>query len=143
MCPLPGFHHSAYTFGIESHISQSNINGAMVPSAALLTMLQKGLKYTEAEISVDEDGILHRLAEGLTLIDAVMPDLVEQKTNALNAQKHAQVKTESGTATNTATSGSTPAGERTPHGGCGGISAKACQTCFAFYTISHSINNIN
>lgn len=51
-----GFHHSAYTFGIESHISQSNINGALVPPAALLTILQKGLQYTEAEISIGEDG---------------------------------------------------------------------------------------
>lgn len=53
-----GFHHSAYTFGIESHISQSNINGALVPPAALLTILQKGLQYTEAEISIGEDGKL-------------------------------------------------------------------------------------
>ena len=26
-----GFSHSAYVFGQESHISQSNINGALVP----------------------------------------------------------------------------------------------------------------
>lgn len=51
-----GFQHSAYMFGIESHISQSNINGALVPPAALLSIIQKGLQYTEAEISVGEDG---------------------------------------------------------------------------------------
>jgi transducin (beta)-like 1 len=51
-----GFLHSAYMFGIESHISQSNINGALVPPAALLSIIQKGLQYTEAEISVGEDG---------------------------------------------------------------------------------------
>jgi hypothetical protein len=44
-------------FGIESHISQSNINGALVPPAALLSIIQKGLQYTEAEISVGEDGL--------------------------------------------------------------------------------------
>lgn len=55
-CLRTGFHHSAYTFGIESHISQSNINGALVPPAALLTILQKGLQYTEAEISIGDDG---------------------------------------------------------------------------------------
>lgn len=48
--------HSAYTFGIESHISQSNINGALVPPAALLNIIMKGLQYTEAEISIGEDG---------------------------------------------------------------------------------------
>lgn len=51
---LLGFQHSAYTFGIESHISQSNINGALVPPAALLSIIQKGLLYTEAEISTGE-----------------------------------------------------------------------------------------
>jgi transducin (beta)-like 1 len=56
-----GFQHSAYTFGIESHISRSNINGALVPPAALLSILQKGLQYTEAEISIGEDGLEQRL----------------------------------------------------------------------------------
>ena len=54
---VSGFAHSAYTFGIESHISQSNINGALVPPAALVTIIQKGLQYTEAEISIGEVGI--------------------------------------------------------------------------------------
>lgn len=53
--PLPaGFSHSAFTFGIESHISQSNINGTLVPPAALISILQKGLQYVEAEISINE-----------------------------------------------------------------------------------------
>jgi transducin (beta)-like 1 len=56
-----GFLHSAYMFGIESHISQSNINGALVPPAALLSIIQKGLQYTEAEISVGEDGESRRI----------------------------------------------------------------------------------
>lgn len=60
-----GFNHSAYTFGIESHISQSNINGALVPPAALLNILQKGLQYTEAEISIGEDGELGFFQKGL------------------------------------------------------------------------------
>lgn len=51
---VAGFQHSAYTFGIESHISQSNINGALVPPAALVSIIQKGLQYTEAEISVGD-----------------------------------------------------------------------------------------
>ncbi len=49
-----GFSHSAFTFGIESHISQSNINGTLVPPAALISVLQKGLQYVEAEISINE-----------------------------------------------------------------------------------------
>lgn len=50
----PGFSHSAFTFGIESHISQSNINGALVPPAALISIIQKGLQYVEAEVSINE-----------------------------------------------------------------------------------------
>uniref|UniRef100_A0ACB8FBF5 Uncharacterized protein n=1 Tax=Sphaerodactylus townsendi TaxID=933632 RepID=A0ACB8FBF5_9SAUR len=49
-----GFSHSAFTFGIESHISQSNINGALVPPAALISIIQKGLQYVEAEVSINE-----------------------------------------------------------------------------------------
>ncbi|PZC87146.1 F-box-like/WD repeat-containing protein TBL1XR1 [Helicoverpa armigera] len=90
-----GFHHSAYTFGIESHISQSNINGALVPPAALLNILQKGLQYTEAEITIGEDGTETRLTESLSLIDAVTPDIVAARQNAHNAQKQA-IKAEPG-----------------------------------------------
>lgn len=89
-----GFQHSAYTFGIESHISQSNINGALVPPAALLSILQKGLQYTEAEISIGDDGTEHRMVESLSLIDAVMPDVVATRQNQINQQKQ-QVKSES------------------------------------------------
>ena len=55
--PCTGFSHSAYTFGMESHIAQSNINGALVPPAALINIVQKGLQYTEAEISIGEVGV--------------------------------------------------------------------------------------
>lgn len=58
---FPGFSHSAFTFGIESHISQSNINGALVPPAALISIIQKGLQYVEAEVSINEVGLLPTL----------------------------------------------------------------------------------
>ncbi|CAH0768057.1 unnamed protein product [Bemisia tabaci] len=82
-----GFQHSAYTFGIESHIAQSNINGSLVPPAALVSLLQKGLLYTEAEITLGEDGTEQRLVESLSLIDAVMPDVVASRQNQVNQQK--------------------------------------------------------
>ncbi|XP_050520851.1 F-box-like/WD repeat-containing protein TBL1XR1 [Daktulosphaira vitifoliae] len=88
-----GFQHSAYTFGIESHISQSNINGALVPPAALISIIQKGLHYTEAEICVGEDGSEQRLTESLSLIDAVMPEVVASRQSR-NQQKQAVAKNE-------------------------------------------------
>lgn len=78
-----GFIHSAYTFGIESHINSSNINGSLVPPSALLSIIQKGLQYTEAEICIGEDGS-ERTIESLSLIDAVLPDIVPQRQQQLN-----------------------------------------------------------
>ncbi|PIK62716.1 putative F-box-like/WD repeat-containing protein TBL1XR1 [Apostichopus japonicus] len=83
-----GFTHSAFTFGIESHISQSNINGALVPPAALISVIQKGLQFVEAEISVNEDGsvIDTRSLDSLSLIDAVMPDIISNRKAELSKQ---------------------------------------------------------
>lgn len=81
-----GFCHSAFVFGQESHISQSNINGALVPPRALISIIQKGLLYVEAEIANGEDG-LERSIECLSLIDAVMPDVVASRKQVENSQK--------------------------------------------------------
>uniref|UniRef100_A0A8C5BI28 TBL1X/Y related 1b n=1 Tax=Gadus morhua TaxID=8049 RepID=A0A8C5BI28_GADMO len=110
-----GFSHSAFTFGIESHISQSNINGALVPPAALISIIQKGLQYVEAEVSINEDGTLFdgRPIESLSLIDAVMPDVVQTRQQAYR-EKLAQQQQQHGS-----TAGSQPAtknGEGAPNG---------------------------
>lgn len=82
-----GFQHSAYLFGNESHIANSNINGSLVPPAALLNIIQKGLQYTEAEIALTDDGE-ERIVESLSLIDAVMPDVVQQRIEQyINGEK--------------------------------------------------------
>lgn len=49
-----GFVHSAYLFGLESHITHTSINGNVVPPGALLSLMQKGLYYTEAELSIGD-----------------------------------------------------------------------------------------
>ena len=49
-----GFQHSAFTFALESHIHQTSINGTVVPPGALISVLQKGLQYVEAEVSITE-----------------------------------------------------------------------------------------
>ncbi|CAG0886039.1 unnamed protein product, partial [Darwinula stevensoni] len=110
-----GYVHSAYTFGIESHISQSNINGALVPPAALLSIIQKGLQYVEAEISVNEDGSQREL-ESLSLIDAVMPDVVSSCQ-----QKQQQQVVQSDNQNGSAEDGQHPYSlARTTGGGVGG-----------------------
>lgn len=49
-----GFHHSAFTFGQESHVHQSSINGTLIPPGALIGIIQKGLQYVEVETSITE-----------------------------------------------------------------------------------------
>uniref|UniRef100_A0AAQ5XZ74 Transducin (beta)-like 1 X-linked receptor 1b n=1 Tax=Amphiprion ocellaris TaxID=80972 RepID=A0AAQ5XZ74_AMPOC len=117
-----GFSHSAFTFGIESHISQSNINGALVPPAALISIIQKGLQYVEAEVSINEDGTLFdgRPIESLSLIDAVMPDVVQTRQQAyrdkLAQQQQQQQQAAAGSGSSTGPQGSTKNGEGAANG---------------------------
>jgi hypothetical protein len=52
----------------------------------LISIIQKGLLYVEAEIANGEDG-LERSIECLSLIDAVMPDVVASRKQVENNQK--------------------------------------------------------
>ena len=81
-----GFIHSAYVFGLESHVVQSNINGALVPPAALISICQKGIQYTEAELNELNDEKSERQIEALSLIDAIMPDMatrIKERANRM------------------------------------------------------------
>ncbi|GLD51246.1 F-box-like/WD repeat-containing protein TBL1XR1, partial [Lates japonicus] len=115
-----GFSHSAFTFGIESHISQSNINGALVPPAALISIIQKGLQYVEAEVSINEDGTLFdgRPIESLSLIDAVMPDVVQTRQQAYRDKlaQQQQQQAAAGSGSGTGPQGSTKNGEGAANG---------------------------
>ncbi|KAK6310386.1 hypothetical protein J4Q44_G00184410 [Coregonus suidteri] len=113
-----GFSHSAFTFGIESHISQSNINGALVPPAALISIIQKGLQYVEAEVSINEDGTLFdgRPIESLSLIDAVMPDVVQTRQQAYR-EKLAHQQQAAGAGSTSGTQGPQPGGAKNGEGG--------------------------
>uniref|UniRef100_A0A665WNX6 Transducin (beta)-like 1 X-linked receptor 1b n=1 Tax=Echeneis naucrates TaxID=173247 RepID=A0A665WNX6_ECHNA len=124
-----GFSHSAFTFGIESHISQSNINGALVPPAALISIIQKGLQYVEAEVSINEDGTLFdgRPIESLSLIDAVMPDVVQTRQQAYRdkmAQQQAATSAPA-SATGGSIAGNAKNGENTANGEENGAHALA------------------
>ena len=51
-----GFRHSAFTFGAESAVAKSNINGAKIPPGQLINFVQKGIMYAELERSVSDNG---------------------------------------------------------------------------------------
>lgn len=53
---LAGFLHSAFTFGYESFVHKTNINGNTVPPGALISFVQKGLQYLELEANLNEEG---------------------------------------------------------------------------------------
>ncbi|CAH3158412.1 unnamed protein product [Porites lobata] len=82
-----GFQHSAFTFGVESHIDQSSINGSVVPPGALVSIIQKGVQYVEAEVTLGEDGTILDDNTELALIDAVLPDIVATRHTLLQNNK--------------------------------------------------------
>lgn len=144
-----GFSHSAFTFGIESHISQSNINGTLVPPAALISILQKGLQYVEAEISINEDGTVFdgRPIESLSLIDAVMPDVVQTRQQAFREKlAQQQASAAAAAAATAATAGATTTavsqqntpknGEATVNGEENGAHAISKPTCSSLQPLS-------
>lgn len=50
-----GLRHSAFTFGCESLVTKTNINGAKIPPGELVNLVQRGIMYTELERSVADD----------------------------------------------------------------------------------------
>ena len=48
-----GFNHSAFTFYMESNLTSSSSNH-VIPPGALVTAVQKGLQYVQAEIGINE-----------------------------------------------------------------------------------------
>ena len=71
------------------HVNPSPIlllNVYLLTFRALISIIQKGLLYVEAEIANGEDG-LERSIECLSLIDAVMPDVVASRKQVDSSQK--------------------------------------------------------
>ncbi|CAF0739396.1 unnamed protein product [Adineta steineri] len=95
-----GFVHSSYLFGLESHIVQTSINANIVPPGALLSLIQKGLYYTEAELSIGDDG-QERTCDSLSLIDAVVPEIVENRRKELLQQQQQQQQQSSSSSSGT------------------------------------------
>lgn len=47
-----GYVHSAFTFGYESHVNRSKIDGSQIPPGALLSFMQRGINFVEIEESI-------------------------------------------------------------------------------------------
>ncbi|KAF3835651.1 hypothetical protein F7725_028209 [Dissostichus mawsoni] len=97
--------------------------------AALISIIQKGLQYVEAEVSINEDGTLFdgRPIESLSLIDAVMPDVVQTRQQAYRdkmAQQQAAASAPT-SATGGSIAGNAKNGENTANGEENGAHALA------------------
>ena len=71
-----------YHFFVSHKLTTSRI----FLTRALISIVQKGLLYVEAEIATGEDGA-ERSIECLSLIDAVMPDVVATRRQDGSNQK--------------------------------------------------------
>lgn len=67
-----GLSHSAFTFGHESLINQSNIDGGEVPPGALISFVQKGLQMSEIEAHAHEDGTESICSEPFSVLQVRM-----------------------------------------------------------------------
>lgn len=84
-----GFGHSAFTFGCESMVAKSNINGAKIPPGELVNLVQKGIMYTELEQSVTEDGSLVENPEPFSLLRS-STDTKAQQLASSSSRAHAK-----------------------------------------------------
>ncbi|KAI6191619.1 F-box-like/WD repeat-containing protein TBL1XR1 [Aphelenchoides bicaudatus] len=83
-----GFQHTAFTFGCESNIVNSAIDGTLVPRGALISIIQKGLHFTEAEFFAalattaadpNDSRIFESSLGTMGLLEAVLPDTERMK----------------------------------------------------------------
>ena len=90
-----GFNHSAYLFGCESRITNSNVMGAQVTPGALLSIIQRGIYYTEDQMTITDDYFydsIERQIESLSLFEALIPDVVINRQKEL-AERDVQYST--------------------------------------------------
>ena len=78
-----GFGHTAFVFGSESSVSQTDIDGKSVPMGALLTFIQKGFQLMELEANLNEEGSdVYGEYVGLSARDILTKDMEELKEAA-------------------------------------------------------------
>eukprot|EP00656_Telonema_subtile_P007066 TRINITY_DN13306_c0_g1_i3.p1 TRINITY_DN13306_c0_g1~~TRINITY_DN13306_c0_g1_i3.p1 ORF type:complete len:502 (-),score=109.92 TRINITY_DN13306_c0_g1_i3:37-1542(-) len=78
-----GFQHSAFSFGSESMIAKSSINGESVPPGALITFIQKGLQYIEIESQVNQED---------EKLSALRPTFTQNKEAAPGPSTHMEME---------------------------------------------------
>ncbi len=63
--------HSAFTFGYESHVNKSKIDGSQIPPGALLSFMQRGVNFVEIEESIVNGAGTENGTAGSSAMDGV------------------------------------------------------------------------
>lgn len=63
--------HSAFTFGYESHVNKSKIDGSQIPPGALLSFMQRGVNFVEIEESLVNSSGAENGTTGTSAMDGV------------------------------------------------------------------------
>ncbi|XP_059631093.1 WD40 repeat-containing protein HOS15-like isoform X2 [Cornus florida] len=98
-----GFTHSAFTLGYEAGISESTIDGNLVPPSALVTFVQKGIQYLELEANsssndadMDEDFSFLQPLDLITKDAYELQKIIKEKKENLQKDKHAEKDKDNG-----------------------------------------------
>lgn len=63
-----GYVHAAFTFGYESQVVKSKIDGSQIPPGALLSFVQRGVNFVEIEESIADE---NKDVQGTSAMDGV------------------------------------------------------------------------
>ncbi|XP_073147006.1 WD40 repeat-containing protein HOS15-like [Henckelia pumila] len=91
-----GFTHAAFTFGFESGLDKSSIDGNLVPPGSLVKVVQKGLQFVEMEANVtnaeNDDDVEHNFAflQPLDLITKDAEELYKIVKNKRDSKQEAR-----------------------------------------------------
>ncbi|KAK8716642.1 hypothetical protein V6N13_043947 [Hibiscus sabdariffa] len=86
-----GFTHSAFTLGYEAGINKCTIDGSLVPPAALITFVQKGLQYLEMEANLsNNDGEMDEDFSFLQPLDIITKDVNQLRQMIKEKRKNIQ-----------------------------------------------------
>lgn len=87
-----GYVHSAFTFGYESQVVKSKIDGSQIPPGALLSFVQRGVNFVEIEETLDDNkppGHSTSALDGVTSLLDVHRCLCSQDFKAAQQEKMA------------------------------------------------------
>lgn len=85
-----GYVHAAFTFGYESHVCKSKIDGSQIPPGALLSFVQRGVNFVEIEetiVGADAGAVSSSAMDGTTSLLDVHKSLCSDSFKKARGEK--------------------------------------------------------